>query len=239
VAGNVTVRNGIIRGGSTLAGSVFTPAGWDAGITTNSNFPNLVVQNISVFGTRDVGINLYYEGSRIEHCSVHTTGGNGLYAGSISFSSARKIGGTAIATSTAPDSGSVSNCFGECISPSGYGIYAPDASVSNSQGSAVGGTGISAKTAENCSGTSVSNAGLTAFAASNCRGVSTSGTGLSTTTCTNCIGVSTSGNCGIQTTLATNSVGSRINGIAISANVVNGCYASTGTISATNKYNTP
>ncbi|HEY1120851.1 MAG TPA: hypothetical protein VGE67_04590 [Haloferula sp.] len=237
--GNVTVRNGTIRGGSTWAGSVFTPAGWDEGITTNSNYPNMVAENISVFGTRDTGISLYYEGSRIEHCSVHTTGGNGLYASSISFSTARKIGGTAISASTAPDSGSVSNCFGEAVSPSGYGIYAPDAAVSNSKGLAVGGAGISARTAENCSGTSVSDVGLVATAANNCRGLSTSGIGINSTICTNCHGQSISGSYGILATLATSSVGSRPNGVAISANSVNGCYAVGGTITTSNKYNTP
>lgn len=239
VGGNVTVRNGIIRGGSTLAGSVFTPTGWNSGIITNSNFPNLVAENISVFGTRDMGITLSYEGSRIENCSVHTTGGQGLYASSISFSTARKTGGTAISASTHPDSGSVSNCFGETVAPTGYGIYAPDGMVSNSQGFAVGGAGILARTAENCSGTSVSSTGLSALTANNCRGVSSSGIGLGATTCMNSYGQSSSGSYGIQASLATSCVGQRNSGVAISAIVVNGCYASTGTISTSNKYNTP
>ena len=75
--------------------------------------------------------------------------------------------------------------------------------------------------------------------ANNCRGTSTSGTGLSGTTLTNCYGQSSSGNFGISATLATECVGSRPSGIAISVTTANGCHATNGTVTATNKYNMP
>jgi hypothetical protein len=235
---NVTVRNGTIRGGTTLSGSTFTPAGWDDGIITNSPLPNLSVESVSVSGVRTNGMLLSYGGSRIERCSVHTVGGMGLYASSISFSTARKTGGTAISASSDPDSGSVSDCFGETVSPTGHGVYAPDAAVSNSRGIAVGGYGIAAETANNCYGTSISETGLTAVVANNCRGVSNSGTGLSGATLTSCYGQSTSGSHGLWAILATGCVGNRPGGTAIQATTANGCHA-TGTVSANNKYNMP
>jgi len=239
VGGNVTVRNGTIRGGTTLTGSTFTPAGWDEGITTNSSFGSLAVEHVSVSGVRTSGILLSYQGSRIENCSVNTVGGIGLLASSISFSSARKTGASAISASTDPDSGSISNCFGETVSPSGHGIYAPDGLVINSRGVAIGGYGISAETANNCYGTSVSETGLTVSVGENCRGVSTSGIGIIGIALTNCHGLSSSGTYAISTVLATSCVGSRPGGIAISATTVNGCHAAAGTVSATNKYNMP
>lgn len=238
-ASNVTVLNGSIRGGTTVAGSTFTPAGWDEGITTNSAHSNLVVRNVSVAGARTNGIFLSYQGSRVESCSVNTVGGIGILASSISFSTARKTGNTAIAASSDPDSGSVSDCFGECIAPTGGGISAPDGTISNSRGISVGSIGINAKTASNCYGSSESGTGMNAATANNCRGISTSGTGFSGTCLINCHGQSTSGNFGISATLATSCVASRSGGVALSANTANGCHISAGTVTATNKYNMP
>lgn len=237
-AANVTVRNGTVRGGSTVSDGTFTHAGWNEGITAGSNFPNLVAEDISVSGVRSHGINLSYEGSMIERCVVHTVGEMGLYASSISFSTARKTGGTAIAASSDPDSGSVSNCFGETVSTSGHGIYAADGAVDNCRGIAKAGIGIMAETAINCFGTSNSNTGLNAAVSNNCRGVSTSGTGITGSSAMHCYGASTSGT-GISVTLATSCTGSRPGGTAIQVTTANGCHVQSGTVSATNKYNMP
>ena len=180
-----------------------------------------------------------YQGSRVENCSVHTVGGTGILASSISLSTARKTGNTAIAASSDPDSGSISDCFGECIAPTGSGIFAPDGVITNSRGISVGGYGINGETVSNCYGTSESNTGLHALIANNCRGISSSGTGLSGTSVINCHGQSTSGNFGLTSTLATSSVGSRSGGVGLSAVTANGCHVTAGTVSATNKYNMP
>jgi hypothetical protein len=182
---------------------------------------------------------LYYEGSRIERCTVHTAGGIGLYATSISSCTVRKTGATAISVSSDPDSGSVTDCFAETVSPTGHAIYAPDGTVSNSRGISIGGFGIWAETASNCYGSSGSDTGLVATVANNCRGVSASGVGIGATTVTGSYAQSTSGSFAISATLVTGCVAKRDGGVAISANTVNGCHLMSGTLVATNKYNMP
>lgn len=238
-AGDVTVRNGSIRGGSTLAGSTFTLAGWNNGIVAATNYPNLVVEGVTVSGVRGCGIYLLYEGSRIERCSVHTVGAVGMHATSVSFSSARKTGHAAIDASYDPDSGSVSDCFAETVSPSAPAIYAPDGVVSNCRGIAVGGIGIEAETVSNSYGTSGAGAGVKATVANSCRGVSTSGIGISGTSIINCHAQSTSGSSAINAYLVTSCVAIRSGGVAIVSHTANGCYISAGTLTTTNKYNMP
>ncbi|MEK7950750.1 hypothetical protein [Luteolibacter soli] len=238
-AGNVTVRNGMIRGGTTLSGSTFTAAGWNDGITATTPYPNLVVEGVEVSGVRNNGIYLCYEGTRIERCSVTTVGATGLFASLVSSSTARKTGAIAILASSDPSSAAVSDCFAETVSPTQEGISASDGAVSNSRGIAVGGPGISAETATNCYGTSGSGTGLIANVATCCHGVSISGVGITGITLMNCYGQSVTGSFGISGTMATSCVASRAGGVALSVVTANGCHTLSGTVTATNKYNMP
>lgn len=253
-ASNVHVCNGRIIGGTTAVGSTFTLAGWENGVSTTSATANLSAENIHVQGVRNDGIGLSYGGSRVDRCSVQVAGSVGIYASSISSSTARKIKIHAISSSSDPDGGSVSDCFGESVG-TGNGISAIDSPVSNSRGISVTQQGILAESASNCYGTSQSGSGISATSVSNSTGVSTSSNGISADSVANSSGISSSG-IGILADIVTNSLGtsstgtagiqatgtasfcrgSRASGTAISAPIAIGCTAASGTISSAQKH---
>lgn len=256
-AGDVTVRNGSIRGGTTLAGSTFTLAGWGSGISVGASYPNLVAEGVSVSGVRTAGISLYYNCSRIERCFVHTVAGSGLSASMISNSSATKVATSAIHSAMENGSGGlVSNCLGEALLANYHGIWADGGNIENSKGTSNGGiglfahnatnsvgisgtwTGLHATTAMNCTGTSTSGTGLRAVLATNCRGTSTSGLGIFATNATNCLGMSTNGTLGMDVSgTASSCMGySAAGGTAIKSAIAIGCTTLGGTISAPQKH---
>lgn len=256
---NVTIMNGIIRGGTTVVGSTFTPNGWLNGVEANPlTLQNIVVKSVSVSGTRGDGLHLGYGGSRAESCSVNVAADIGIYASNVAMCTARNCNTYGISSSSYPDGGSISDCFGESVgSGTSVGIWATDSPVSNSTGIAVSGSGITAETVTNCHAKSQTSAGISAQTVTNSVGRSTSGDGISATTVTDSLGTSvsaigiigevvtnsratsSSGSTALAATVATNCVASRSGGVAISASTANGCVALSGTVTATNKYNMP
>jgi hypothetical protein len=169
--GDITIFNGHIKGGVTNNGTSFSGPGFGSAINT----PGTLLQNVRITGISISGCSYYgiYLGTGsstvVESCTVQNIGFMGIFANSVSHSTAYQCGN--------------------------YGIYAYAADDCTGQG--VGsGIGISTTTANNCYGYSTgSGAGLAATTANNCYGYSAgSGTGLWVTgTAIGCYGQSVSG----------------------------------------------
>lgn len=73
VRSNVTVRNGFIRGTTTVAGTTFTTGGFTSGISgTASGNSNVLVSEVQVLGIGGAGIQLASTArmTTVERCSV-------------------------------------------------------------------------------------------------------------------------------------------------------------------------
>jgi hypothetical protein len=164
---DIAIRNGHIKGGVTNgAGGVLGGGGFNYGISfLGQNPENTRVSDVSVSGCSSIGI--FLGGSEnanvIDSCRAFSIAGTGLFAATVSRSSASDC--------NAGVSGTV---------------------VSDCMGAAIGsGTGIRATVANNCHGRSNSGIGLDTTTANNCRGISSSGTGLSASGVANgCVGSS-------------------------------------------------
>lgn len=244
---NITIRNGFITGDVTNNGATFGGSGFGYGIFQFGGQPpsNVRVSGVTVSGCLYVGIHLGGSNTVVESCCVNTAGSYGIYAQSISGSTAVNCGSYGIyATDRANDcsgagiiNGSgvfaviANNCRGTG-SGSGSGVIATTAN--NCFGDALGsGAGLSCRTANNCNGTSSSGSGIAATTAINCSGSSTSGSGISATTAQSCSGSSGSGN-GIYTTTAINCSGSGSSGIYASTAL--NCNGSSSSQSGTGIY---
>lgn len=220
---NIAIYNGHISSGVTnSAAGVFGGGGFANGIYYTSGYPpyNTRVKDVSVGGVLDGGIDLAPENSTVvESCTVLVAGSYGIYADSISDSTALNCGIEAIIASTAH------NCYGTGVG-SGQGLGAATAdncfgfSYGNGIGLEVGGT------ANNCWGqSSGSGYGLVATAANNCYGVSATGTGLFSSTANNCYGGSGGSGYGIYVyDVATGCYGHSSSGTGISAFLANVCH---------------
>jgi hypothetical protein len=197
---NVTIRNGHIRGTSTLVGTTFTASGFDYGIKTSSTASNILVEDLSVVGMAQSGISLS-DTSVASRCTVSVCGIGGINARIVRDCVAEQCVLVGITAKTAENciakgamAGMVvdtaTNCRGECTS-SFNGIAAAE-SVVNCIGISDGGVGISATTALNSHGKSRTADGLNATLATGCLGESTDGTGLRATNAHNCEGRSSS-----------------------------------------------
>jgi hypothetical protein len=169
--GDITIVNGHIKGGVTNNGTSFSGPGFGSAI----NSPGTTQQNVRITGISISGCSYYgiYLGTGsstvVESCNVQNIGFMGIFANTVSHSSAYQCGNDGIYANTAAD------CTGQGVSS---------------------GTGISTTTANNCYGYSTgSGAGLVATTANNCYGYSAgSGTGLWVTgTAIACYGQSVSG----------------------------------------------
>ncbi len=201
--------NGHISGGVTNSDSgVFGGGGFAFGIFASGNIPyNVRVKDVSVVGVLYHGIALSVGNSTVvESCSVNVAGGIGIYADSVSDSTAMNCGSAGVFAGTAHNckgSGigggyglyatSADNCFGQSAGNS-YGLYTTGVAT-GCYGSSSSGTGLNAPNANNCFGQSAgSGIGLLANTANNCEGVSSSGTGLyAFAVATSCYGSSSSG----------------------------------------------
>ena len=197
---NVTIRNGHIRGTSTLVGTSFTAGGFDYGIKTSSTASNVLVEDLSVVGMAQSGISLS-DTSVASRCTVSVCGIGGINARIVRDCVAEQCVFVGITAKTAENciaKGTVAgmvvdtaaNCRGECAS-SFNGIAAAE-SVVNCIGISDGGVGISATTALNSHGKSRTADGLNATNATGCLGESTDGIGLYATNAHNCQGRSSS-----------------------------------------------
>ena len=93
---NIAILNGFITGGVTNNGGVYGGSGFGYCIFYSGNNPsNVRVSHISVSGCLNDGISLYAISSTIvESCTVNTAGGTGIYAASVSDSTAINCGST-------------------------------------------------------------------------------------------------------------------------------------------------
>jgi len=173
----VTVFNGHIMSGTTYnsgaAGDQFTGPGFDNGIVALSiSHRNIHAYNLSVTGCDVRGISFFSEESLAESCTVRTTGGIGIDAGSVRDCSASECGGIGIT------GGTVHNSLGE--SNDDDGIFAE--TVSNCYGGATSTSnfahGISAKTVLNSHGTSETGIGILSTTVGNSFGASSGGDGI-------------------------------------------------------------
>ena len=215
---NITIRNGCITSGVTNNGTTFGGNGFAYGIFQFGGQPavNVHVSDVTVSGCLYVGIHLGGSNTVVESCCVNTAGSYGIYAQTISGSTAVNCGSYGIYAT-----GSANNCSGTGII-NGSGLIAGTAH--NCFGYSRSGTGLSAASAENCYGTSSTGTGLSATSAANCFGSSTSGAGLAASVAQNGYGTSSTGTGLYASSTAINCYGTSSTGTGISANIAQGCY---------------
>ena len=183
---NITILNGLITGNVTYGGGSYSGTGFGNGIAYTGTAPSSTrVQGVSVFRCLTHGINLGFNGSTIQTCTVNTAGGYGIYADSVFNSAGLNCGSGGIFANNAQDSTGTAN-------NSGNGVQGTTAM--NCYGLATGsGIGVNANTATNCYGfNSSSGVGLNAAVATGCYGYSSSGAGLMAGTATGSYGYSAS-----------------------------------------------
>ena len=179
---NIRIINGFVESGVTQSGGGFTGGGFANGITfSGSTLRNAAVSNVGVRGVLGQGINLGFEGTVVEGCTVEVAGGTGIIAAAVNQCTARECGFNGITGIQ------VQNSFGLAIT-SGSGIQATNAL--NCFGySFASGKGIDAYSAENCRGQAVGDddgIGINAHVANNCTGWSDNGTGINADSAINC-----------------------------------------------------
>jgi hypothetical protein len=238
---NITIRNGFITGSVTNNGATFGGRGFGYGIFQFAGLPpaNVHVSGVTVSGCLYVGIHLGSSNTVVESCTVNTAGAYGIYAQSISGSTAMNCGLYGIYATD-----SANNCSGDGII-NGTGIFAVIANNCRGTGSGTGagliatnanscfgdalgsGAGLSCRTAINCNGTSSSGTGIAAITAINCSGSSgaQSGYGLYVNSAQNCFGSSSSSGIGIYaTSSAIGCFGSSSGDTGLYAFIANSCH---------------
>ncbi|MBS0657316.1 MAG: hypothetical protein JSR82_03595 [Verrucomicrobia bacterium] len=255
---SVTVRNGHIRGGTTLSAGVFSGAGFNTGVDANSVAnSNIRIEDLQVHGVANAGIDLSLTSTdprgfvercvvgvagsigiragAVRDCVVESAGGDGILAVNVTRSTAQSVGAATGADGIAAF-GIVDQCVGLAVA--GRGING-GITVSNSFGRSTTNVGLSGTNVLNCRGESTSGIGLSALeVATNCSGESDSGIGLLSPCAQSCQGTSNTGSSGLSANgTATNCRGKRDGGTAISAGVAVSCSVSgTGTVSASSKF---
>ena len=229
-----TVRRGSILGGSTVAGSVFSLAGWDKGI--NGTGSDLRVSDINARGLRTNGIFISTLNSSVERCSVNICGGSGIQTRNASDTTVRNCGDYALSIGNPSSGGCGNNCLGESVGASGYGIYATGSVLTNCRGIAIGGNGLHGGQVTNCQGASTSGWGIFAANATNCEGSSSTNVGLKATNATNCTGTTNSGTAGIAVTGTASYCQAGGSGTAMTAAIAIGCTSAGGVITAPQKH---
>jgi len=180
---NITILNGHIVGRVTQSGGLYSGSGFDTGIGDAGAPRNVRVTGVTVSGCQSSGIYVEATGTIVESCTVDTVSYVGIYAQTVSDSSALNCGAIGVDALTAH------NCTGTAIG-AGTGLYATFI-ANNCYGSSTGnGEGIHAGIAANCYGvSSASGTGINAEKlASNCYGQSSFGKGLLTLCANNCYG---------------------------------------------------
>lgn len=231
---NVTVRNGHIRGTTTVAAGTFTTGGFAVGVSAgNAGNANLRASEIHCVGIGGNGIQLLGSARTLvaERCQVSVCSGTGIEAGLVQECRVDSAGLTAVLGTTVTDTMAVSlspnpanygisaaisvqGSYGACSG--GPGISVPGV-IDRSYGFSTGGAGLSGTTVSNSAGTSTSSFGVTATVAANCVGTSTNGVGLSATEANNCTGTSSAGNGLSVTQNATNCTGTSSTAVGLSA----------------------
>ena len=167
---NITIVNGFISGSVTNNGSTYGGSGFGYGIYGSQSPANVRVSGVSVSGCEYYGIYLGVNNTMVESCTINTVGSYGIYAHSVTSSTALNCGGTAI------DGDIVNNCQGSS-SGNGYGIYATYVAT-GCYGQSVTGTGIYAYNAAFCTAYRPSGTAIEANIANGC--IAYSGTNIVT-----------------------------------------------------------
>jgi hypothetical protein len=221
---NVTIINGFISSGITNDGvGDFGGSGFSYGIYGNSF--NVQVKNVAVYGCLNDGIGLNFNSTVVEACAVNAAGGNGIYANSVSDSTAVNCGNSGIYAYTA------NNCYGR-----GYYLGIEANAAANCYGSGVIQDGLYANgTAENCYGASSTGVGLGAVIASNCYGFSSSSYGIFVDNANNCYGTCGGSGYGLYAdVVATGCFGYSPSGTGLRAFIASVCHGVTTTGTALN-----
>lgn len=144
---NIAITNGHVNSGVGYSGGGYSGTGFGYGIQAGGVSNNVRVRGVNVFGVKVDGISIGFTNTIVEECTVTTAGAYGIYADSVSSSTAQNTGNSAILANMAR----------------------------NSKGSAnINGDGVQATTAENCVGISAgSGHGINANVASHCHGTTT------------------------------------------------------------------
>jgi hypothetical protein len=191
---DITISNGHITGGVTYSAGNYNGTGFFTGISYNvtAGTPyNVRVTGVSVSGCNYYGIYLGTSNSTVvESCTVKTVGNYGIYASSVSHSTAFQCGTTAITADIASDCyaystggdgldafAAANNCYGN--SDTDNGIYVNNGNAINCNGNSNGnGNGLFASdNAENCYGNSNTGIGINIEQgnANNCNGINHGG----------------------------------------------------------------
>jgi hypothetical protein len=225
---NVTILNGNTISGVAYSSGTYSGSGFGFGVSFAGVAPfSARVQGVNVSGVKVHGIYLGFNSTVVESCTVNIAGGNGIYASSVSNSTALSTGSSAILANNAL------NCTGHANG--GDGVQATTAE--SCYGLALGnGNGVHANSALNCYGINVAGGGdgVLADNATNCRGdTSGSGPGVFANSALNCVGTGFSGH-GIDAATAQNCLGTVSgNGYGVHANAAFNCYGGNNSGSGT------
>ena len=249
---DITIVNGHIEGGVIYPS--YSGTGFNHGIYYSGLQPvNVHVSNVSVSGCMISGIWVGTGNSSVvELCTVNIVGSYGIIASSVTRSTARYCGNTAITADNASDCygwGSTSgpginvyetanNCYGyigglrcsianNCYGQSQFSAGLEAGSANNCYGISTYAAGLTAVNANNCYGESVTESGLVAAqTATGCYGLSdNSGDGLDAICAENCYGVSLGSGVGVFASSAVNCQGISTGGTGLyAAQTATGCY---------------
>jgi hypothetical protein len=221
---NVTVRNGFILSGVTNTGGVYSGNGFLIGVGNSGVCYNLRVSDVSVSGCLQGGINLNRHSTVVEFCTVNTVGSEGIYAETVSDSTAFNCGGRGISAQIA------NNCYGASSGDKGLSAATANNCYGTSSSSSISTTtdGLSANVANNCYGynSSLSGTGdgLSAATAINCYGLSFGGDGMDVVNANNCYGTSSGGNGVNAAYAAMNCYGTSSSGDGLYATTALNCW---------------
>lgn len=171
---NIAIFHGFIASGVTNNGSgVYGGSGFYNGIYSGYFAHNVRVSNVSVSGC--LGDGIYADDNvTVQACTVMTIGATGIYATTVSDSTAEDCGGDGVSANV------VNNCHGIC---SGFGTAVRATTANNCYGVCTGGgDGIYVYgVASGCYGYSSTGTGVAGFIANVCHGATGTGTAISVT----------------------------------------------------------
>lgn len=146
---DITIRNGHIVSGTTYtSGGGFTNGpGFLNGVRYNGSLQTVLVSGVTVTGCKGSAIDLAFNQTVVESCSVTVAGGYGITASSIKNSTAANTGLKAIFANT----------------------------VAGCSGSSTDDIGIDAQSVQNSYGISNSNIGIHGYSVTNCYGQTNTG----------------------------------------------------------------
>jgi len=237
---DVTILNGHITSGTTNNNGVFSGPGFLNGIYFNVGGFNLRAEGVSVYGC--LGNGIYFgqnNSSVVNSCTVTLAGSIGIYADTVTRSTATTCGFRGILANA------VSDCRADEVKASGYGISSGTANNCTGNSTGVGAFGISTTAANNCTANNYGASGtaLHATSANNCTAgnLGDGGTALSASVANNCFAndaSSATGGTGLNATIAVNCYATSFAGTGLKANIATACFVS-GITNITHKYNMP